>query len=80
MSNIYCIIDNCHYWRAGNKCHASEIIIVSDSYASETPDHIDAPQHQSIQPVNASNCMDTCCKTFVHRGTNAVNLDGVTRN
>jgi len=80
MSNIYCIIDNCHYWGEGNKCHASEIIIVSDSYASETPDNIDAPLHQSIQPVNAADCMDTCCKTFVPRGTNKINVDGVTRN
>lgn len=80
MSNIYCIIDNCHYWGQGNTCHASEIMIVSDAFASQAPDHIDASDHQTMQTTNAYECMDTCCKTFVPKGSDRIGVDGVTRN
>ena len=80
MSNIYCSIDNCHYWDQGNVCKASEILVASDTWASQAPDNIDAPQHASVPTANADSCMETCCKTFVHKNSPKINADGVTKN
>lgn len=80
MSKIYCSIDNCHYWDQGNHCNASEILISADSWAAQAPDNIDAPQHATVPQMHAESCMETCCKTFVHKNSDQLNADGVTRN
>ncbi len=79
MSEIYCGIDNCHYWDQGNLCKASEIFVATDSWASEAPDNIDAPRHAQIPQMHANNCMETCCKTFVNK-KDKIKVDGVTKN
>lgn len=79
MSNIYCSIDSCHYWDQGNKCHANEILVSADSWAAQAPDNVDATQHASVPQMHVESCMETCCKTFVHKNNNQINVDGVTR-
>jgi hypothetical protein len=80
MAKIHCSINNCHYWNQGNICHASEILVSGDSWAAQTPDHIDAPDASNVPPMNASTCMDTCCKTFVDKNSDQINVDQITRN
>ena len=79
MSEIYCGIDNCHYWDQGNHCKASEILVAADSWAAQTPDNIDAPKHTQISQMHADTCMETCCKTFVNN-KDKIKVDGVTKN
>ncbi len=67
MSKIYCSIDNCHYWDQGNYCNASAIMVTSDSYANQAPEAMDAPKHAEFPQMHADSCMETCCKTFVHK-------------
>lgn len=80
MSKIYCSINNCHYWSQGNACDASEILVASDHWARQAPEKIDAPQHMQVPQMTADNCMETCCKTFVPKGSNQTEVDGVIRN
>lgn len=80
MSKIYCSIDNCHYWDQGNYCNASEILVTADSWANQAPDGMDAPKHAQVPQMHANSCMETCCKTFMHKGSDKINVDGVTRN
>lgn len=65
---VYCTVDNCHYWASGNHCHASQILVTADSYANQAPDNIDAPQGSTLQATPVDNCMETACKTFVDKG------------
>lgn len=80
MSEIYCSIDSCNYWSQGNKCAANEIMVTSDQYASQAPDTMDAPDHAQFPQMHVETCMETCCKSFVHKGSPHVGVDGVTRN
>lgn len=80
MSKIHCIIDNCHYWDQGNNCVASEILVASDSWAAQTPDNVDATAATNIGHIHAGSCMETCCKTFVEKNSNQINVDGITKN
>lgn len=77
MPNIYCSINNCHYWTQGNVCKANEIMVTHDRLGSELPDNVDAHQHQQITASPAQTCMETCCKTFVQKGSQHVQSDGV---
>lgn len=77
MSRIYCSVNNCHYYSAGNVCIASEILVTHDRVGSEMPDNFDAPQHQQVAATPAQTCMETCCKTFVPKGGQHTNVDGV---
>ena len=79
QQHIHCLISNCNYWENGNKCDANEIIVTSDNFSEQNPDRIDAPQATSLKPETASDCMSTCCKTFVEKGSNQTNADGVKR-
>ena len=29
MPNIYCSVQNCHYWKKGNVCDTNEIMVTS---------------------------------------------------
>lgn len=80
MARIHCSVSNCHYWDQGNICNASEILVAGDNWAAQAPDRIDATQATSVPQVQASTCMETCCKTFVQKGSDQVSVDGVTRN
>ncbi|MGE5582556.1 MAG: DUF1540 domain-containing protein [Bacillota bacterium] len=79
MSHIYCSIENCNYWDQGNVCSASEIMVTADSYAEAAPDRMDAPKHTDFPQMHAESCMETCCKTFVHKNSDSIKADGVTR-
>ncbi len=78
MSEIYCGIDNCHYWGQGNICGAKEILVAADAWAAQAPDNIDAPKHGQVPQTHAGSCMETCCKTFVNKQNMAM-VDGVTK-
>lgn len=78
MANVYCSIDNCHYWSQGNTCKASEIMIAADSWAEQADASMDASQHMDVPTASAETCMDTCCKTFVAKNSSETDVDGVT--
>jgi len=79
QQHIHCTVNNCHYWSEGNKCQANEIVVVSDSFGQSMPDRIDATQASTISATPAGSCMETCCKTFVERGSREFDVDGVTK-
>lgn len=79
MPNIYCSVQNCHYWKKGNVCDANEIMVTSDEMGASAPDSYDAPDHTNFKPTPASSCMDTCCKTFVDKDSPNIDADGVMR-
>ncbi len=78
--HIHCIVSNCHYYGQGNKCLASEIVVVSDDFGAKQPDTMDATQASTFPPSKASTCMETCCKTFVPSDSNQIHADGVTKS
>jgi hypothetical protein len=79
QQHIHCSVSNCHYWQQGNRCVANEIVVVSDKFGDTQPDYVDATMASTIQPTPADSCMDTCCKTFVEKGSKNINADGVYR-
>lgn len=78
--HIHCIVSNCHYYGSGNKCQASEIVIVSDAFGQQQPDTVDATQASTFTPGTASTCMQTCCKTFTPADGDKLYADGVTKS
>ncbi|MDD2200714.1 MAG: DUF1540 domain-containing protein [Firmicutes bacterium] len=80
-NRVRCSVNNCHYWHDGNYCHASQIMITSDSIANQLPDSYDALQASTAEPTPASHIGETCCKTFAPKGTpdSALRSDRVTR-
>jgi hypothetical protein len=79
MQHIHCGVNNCHYWSEGNKCEANEIVVVSDKFGNAVPDSIDATMASTINPTSVSSCMETCCKTFVEKGSKHIKSDGIYR-
>ncbi|HHU75947.1 MAG TPA: DUF1540 domain-containing protein [Firmicutes bacterium] len=79
MPDIHCSIQNCHYWRNGYMCGASEIMVTSDAVGAIEPDSYDAVNHANLKPTPANSCMETCCKTFVDKSSPHIDADGVTR-
>ncbi|WP_031515756.1 DUF1540 domain-containing protein [Desulfofalx alkaliphila] len=79
QQHIHCSVNNCHYWQNGNKCMANEIVVVSDDFGAQQPDYVDASLAQQIAPTPAENCMQTCCKTFVHKNSSQIKADKVYR-
>lgn len=78
--HIHCTVSNCHYYGSGNKCYASEIVIVNDELGQRQPDSVDATQASALPQTPAQSCMQTCCKTFVHSGSDTTHADGVTKS
>ncbi len=76
---VRCTVNNCHYWSEGNRCAASDILVVSDSVGEDAPDTYDAMQASNAAPTPADTCMATCCKTFVPKGDPAITDDHVTK-
>lgn len=79
MPRIYCSVNNCHYWKNGNLCDASEIMVTSDSIGNSMADSFDAPQASTAPQTPVNSCMETCCKTFVESENLAKMQDGVYR-
>lgn len=80
MAKIMCSVNSCHYWSSGNICNASQILVTSDAMSKKQPDNVDAPTAGNITGTPVNNCEDTCCKTFVPKGSKNVTADGVTRS
>lgn len=78
-SEVNCSVNNCHYWTQGNLCVASTIMITSDQVGYAEPDTFDAPQSAQVPPSPVESCMETCCKTFVMKGSEHIEDDGVYR-
>jgi hypothetical protein len=77
--HIHCLVHDCHYWGQGNKCHANEIMVVSDQFGKNNPDTVDAQMASQLESGAAGTCMSTCCKTFVKKGSDTTTVDGVVR-
>lgn len=77
QQHIHCSVNNCHYWAQGNMCHANEILVTSDGMSDSLPDRIDAPKASQVQPTPVNTCMESCCKTFVAKGSDKTNVDGI---
>jgi len=60
-------------------CDANEIVVVSDGFGAQYPDHVDATKAKTFAPTPAGQCMETCCKTFVPQEPPKIGVDGVTR-
>ncbi|NLC12225.1 MAG: DUF1540 domain-containing protein [Firmicutes bacterium] len=75
--HIHCIVNDCHYWKNGNKCAANEILVATDSFGADNPEEIDAQMATQLTPQSAGNCMTTCCKTFVPKDSKYAGIDDV---
>jgi hypothetical protein len=76
---VHCTVSNCHYWKQGNLCDANQILVTNDRMAAREPDSVDAPQASRLAQTTADRCEATCCKTFVHQGSEKTGVDGVYR-
>ncbi|MGI6604981.1 MAG: DUF1540 domain-containing protein [Firmicutes bacterium] len=74
---IMCSVNSCHYWKSGNRCDANMIMVTADSFASQAPDRIDAPTAATMSATPTQSCMETCCKTFVPKGSGREQVDNV---
>ncbi|MGI6225716.1 MAG: DUF1540 domain-containing protein [Peptococcales bacterium] len=74
--HIHCIVNDCHYWKQGNLCVANEILVATDNFGQSQPDTVDASMAKQLTPQSAGTCMETCCKSYVPKGSNKINLDG----
>lgn len=79
QTRIRCTVENCQYWSQGNVCDASQILITSDRLADTQPDRFDALQASTAPQTPVTACMDTCCKTFVEKGSRDTRADHITR-
>jgi hypothetical protein len=77
--HIHCSVNNCHYWEQGNRCHANEIMVTADSIGASMPDQLDAKQAGAVNGTPVEYCMETCCKTFVQKGSGKTDVDGITK-
>ncbi len=77
MARVNCSVNNCHYWTEGNVCGASSIMITADAFGAQQPDSWDAPQAAQTPPSPVDSCMDTCCKTFVVKGSEHIEEDQI---
>lgn len=75
---VKCTVNNCHYWKQGNLCHANQIMVSSDEVGANKPDSYDASTMSTTMHTPTKTCVDTCCKTFVPKNSNKINADGVT--
>ena len=68
---VYCTMDDCHYWADGCHCTAEKILITTDRIADTYPEATDADSVQDLVRQHgktpAEHCVDTCCKTFTPR-------------
>ncbi|HHW06971.1 MAG TPA: DUF1540 domain-containing protein [Clostridia bacterium] len=79
QQHVHCSVSNCHYWSQGNKCSANEILVTTDRLGDSLPERFDATQAKNVTPTPVNSCMETCCKSFVEKGSKNINVDGITR-
>jgi len=77
--DIHCIVNDCHHWSQGNKCHAEKILVATDHFGNNNPDNVDAEMAAELVPDKAGSCMSTCCKTYVAKDSGKVKADGVNK-
>ncbi|MFZ7101519.1 MAG: DUF1540 domain-containing protein [Peptococcaceae bacterium] len=77
QQHIHCLISDCHYWQQGNKCSARQILVVSDRFSQNQPDRIDALMAGELTPEQAGSSPETCCKTYVPKGSKLFWADGI---
>lgn len=77
--HIHCTIENCHYYQSGNKCVANEILVATDQFGAQQPDSKDANMASQYAAESVNECMDSCCKSFVHKDSQAAQADGIKR-
>ncbi|HZK18296.1 MAG TPA: DUF1540 domain-containing protein [Clostridia bacterium] len=68
-TDVHCTINNCKWWKMGNVCGASQILVTSDEIGEQYPDSVDVDQVSMLVEETgggtpAGTCMHTCCKTF----------------
>ncbi|HHY38302.1 MAG TPA: DUF1540 domain-containing protein [Clostridia bacterium] len=76
---VRCSVNNCHYWDTGNYCKAKDIMVTSDAMGDRMPDSFDAPRADNAVGTPVTSCMETCCKTFVQKGTGKERYDSIMR-
>lgn len=68
---VYCTVNNCHYWDEGNLCGADKILITLDKISREYSNEVDvnrlAMLVDEVGTTPAESGAETCCKTFRHR-------------
>ncbi|MFA5535657.1 MAG: DUF1540 domain-containing protein [Bacillota bacterium] len=79
QQSIHCSVDNCHYWHEGNRCHADQIMVTADTIGASMPDSFDALQAANAPSTPVNSCMETCCKSFVQKGSQSIRMDGLKR-
>jgi len=79
MPKIYCSVSNCHYWKKGNVCDANQIMVTSSDMGDWADDTLDAADHDAFEQTPVESCMETCCKTFVEKGSGREKYDGTMR-
>lgn len=77
MPKIHCSITNCHYWKSGNECSASEVTVTSNSVGNTMPDVFNALKTSTAPETPVETNMETCCKTFVESNSPNKNFDGI---
>lgn len=77
--NIFCSINNCHYWAQGNLCRADSILVTADTMSKNLPDMVDAPYAAQVAQTPVGQCSESCCKSFVLKGSFFQNVDGITK-
>ena len=75
--SIYCSISNCHYWSQGNLCKAGSILVTSDTMAKNLAATVDAPYAAQVTQTPVGKNYESCCKTFVLKGSFDQNVDSV---
>ncbi|MDO7787719.1 DUF1540 domain-containing protein [Desulforamulus aquiferis] len=77
--HIHCIVSDCHYYAQGNKCVANEILVATDQFGASQPENVDAAMAKQYNPQQAGNCMETCCKSYIPKGSKNIKADGITK-
>ncbi|KJS88148.1 MAG: hypothetical protein JM58_01855 [Peptococcaceae bacterium BICA1-8] len=77
--HIHCIVNDCHYWKQGNLCVANEILVTTDKFGANQPENVDASMSNQLTAQSAGSCMETCCKSYIPKGSNKITQDGINK-
>jgi len=58
--NVRCTVSSCFFWAEANRCGADEILVTSDSHASEES----TMEIASLDHTPTNTSAETSCKTF----------------
>jgi len=70
--HIHCIVNDCNYWKQGNMCSATEILVATDQFGLSQPEKVDTSMTAQLTPQSAGACMETCCKSYMPKGSNKI--------